>query len=77
MVLRVTTACANNLFLCRFQNGDDEVLIHLDQVNCTGKADAIHLMSCVNNDHGEHDCLHTEDVALKCSKYCIKNFTII
>ena len=31
---------------CRFQDGGNEVLIHLDQVNCIGKEDAIHLLSC-------------------------------
>ena len=59
----------------RFQKGDDEVLIHLDQVNCTGKEDALHLMSCANVAHNEHDCVHNEDVALKCSKRATLKFS--
>ncbi len=57
------------IYWFRLQKGDDEVLIHLDQVNCTGKEDVLHLMSCSNVAHNEHDCVHNEDVALKCSKH--------
>ena len=62
----------NSLLICtvhfRFKDGSDEVLIHLDQVNCTGKEDAIHLLSCLNSGQANHNCLHTEDIALICSK---------
>ena len=58
------------LLLHRFKFGGDEVLIHLDEINCTGKEDSLHLLSCSTNAHGRHDCVHTEDIALKCSEFC-------
>ena len=54
----------------RFRNGGKDDLIHLDQVNCTGAENALHLLSCNRNILRDHDCLHTEDVAIICSELC-------
>ena len=62
------TICLFFFQLQRFENGNDDLHIHLDQVNCTGMEDAIHLLACKHNRNGDHDCFHTEDVAIICSK---------
>lgn len=42
-------------------------VIWLDEVNCLGNEMSID--QCKKNEWGEHNCVHSEDAGVNCSKY--------
>ena len=46
-----------------FGEGTGPIL--MDEVHCTGSESS--LWSCIRNEVGNHDCSHSQDVAIRCS----------